>query len=375
VSLSPWGIALALAAGLLVLHLVSLWLALPRTVRLPGRIGRPGVTLIRPVMGQDPHDRATLASSFVQDHPDYRIIFCAPSEQDPACDLVRDLMAAHPHVRACLLTGEDVALGNPKLRNVSKGWQDAQTDWVCMADSNLLLPPEYLSRLCDAWGPDTGLVSGPPAGIWPEGWGGHLECAFLNANQARLQLASARLGRAFAQGKTLFFHRPMINSAGGLRVLDACLAEDVAATRLIRGLGLRVTMTPDIYHQPVGRRSLRQVWDRQLRWARIRRDGFPHLYAAEVLNGALVPVALCAAGVAGQGLSLWIAGLFALLWYGAEAALAARRGWPGGWRAIAALPLRDLMLPLIWLAGLRRAPLVWRGNAVPLAAPSSNPAR
>lgn len=362
-------VLLGLAGLYLAVHLLSLVLALPRRAPRPARIGRPPVTLLRPVCGLDPYDPQTLGSSFAQDYPDYRIIFCAPSADDPACALVRDLIAANPHVPAVLLTGEEPTLRNPKLRNVWKGWQAAQTDWVAMTDSNVLLPPGYLSDLCDAWDEKSGIVSGPPAGIWPENAGGHLECAFLNANQARLQLAGARLGRVYAQGKTLFLHRPTVEGAGGLRRLDRKLAEDVSATLLVRELGLRVTLTPDIYPLPVGRRSLRQVWDRQVRWARIRREGFPLLYAAEPLNGALPALALWTAGMVAAGLPGWTLGAFALLWYGAEAALPARHGWPAGWRTALMMPLRDLMLPLIWLVGLWPAPLVWRGNAVALPAP------
>jgi len=374
---------LALSAVLLVAHLASILLALPRRAerrKPPGQnqgthihIGLPPVTLLRPVCGSDPFDALTLGASFRQDHPDYRVIFCAPSADDPACDLVRRLMAEHPHVRACLLTGEDAGLRNPKLRNVWKGWHAAADDWICMTDSNLLIPDSYLSDLCAAWGPATGLVSGPPAGIWPEGAGGHLECAFLNANQARLQLAVARLGNGFAQGKTLFFNRPLTEAAGGLRALDRYLAEDVAATRLIRGMGRKVTQTPALYAQPIGRRSLRQVWDRQVRWAKIRREGFLPLFLLEPLNGALAALGLWAAGMSAAGLPGWSLLALALVWYGAEFALLGRRGWSATWRDLVALPLRDLMMPAIWIAALGRRNFVWRGNPVADVTPEEPP--
>jgi len=363
---------LALSVALLVAHLASIFLALPRRVRRQGLIGRPPVTLIRPVCGSDPSDALTLASSFHQDHPDYRIIFCAPSADDPACELVRRLIAAQPQVPARLLTGEEAALRNPKLRNVWKGWQAATDAWICMSDANLLLPESYLSDLCDVWERRTGMVSGPPVGISPEGAGGHLECAFLNANQARLQLAVARLGKGFAQGKTLFFHRPLIEGAGGLMMLDRHLAEDVAATRLIRASGRTVTLTPTLYPQPVGRRSLRQVWDRQLRWAQIRREGFLPLFLLEPLNGALAALALWGAGMTGAGLPGWTLLALLMLWYGAEYAFLRLRGWPAGWRDVAALPLRDLLMPVLWLTALTRRGFVWRGN--PVAAAKAPPA-
>ncbi len=350
------------AAGALALmgaHLASAGLALAQMRRRPpGLIGTPPVTLLRPVCGLDPFDELTLASSFTQDYPEYEVIVCAPREDDPAVPLIRRLIARHPAVPARLLTGE-AALANPKLANLAKGWAAARHPFVCMTDSNLLLPPDYLRSLAAAWGPDTGMVSAPPVGLMPQGAGGRLEAAFLNGNQARLQLAAARLGLGFAQGKTLFFHRDLLNRAGGIAALGRHLAEDVTATRLIRAMGLKVTLAPCPYPQPLGRRPLRAVWQRQLRWSRVRRDGFPALFAAEPLNGAALPLALAVAGLPAP-----LAAGYAALWYLAEWALLRRAGWPAGWRDLAALPLRDALIPAIWLATFRSRAIEWRGHAM-----------
>ena len=42
--------------------------------------------------------------------------------------------------------------------------------------------------------------------------------------------------------------------------------------------------------------TLRQVWARQVRWAKVRREGFVWLFAGEVLNGS-APVLLAAANL------------------------------------------------------------------------------
>lgn len=354
------------AAGLTAGHLASCGLVARRLGRPPrGQVARAGVTLLRPVCGLDAFDAQTLQSSFGQDWPEYEVIFCAPSEDDPAVPLVRALIAAHPGARARLLCGQVRRTGNPKLDNLWKGWAAARGEFVCMADSNLLLPPDYLSGLMAEWGGGlVGLVSSPPVGLWPEGWGGALECAFLNGNQARLQLAADEMGQGYAQGKTLMWHRATLEDAGGLAALGRWLAEDAAATKLVRGMGRRVRLAPRPFGQPIGRRSLRAVWDRQLRWSRVRRDAFPGLFLAEIANGAVAPAAL--ALMAG-GPALALAGL--VLWYGAEAALVRRAGWPMGWRDLAALPLRDLMLPVLWLATFARRGITWRGTA--MAAPAA----
>lgn len=357
-----------MAAALMIAHLLAVGLFLVRLARPPvardGMIGQPFVTLLRPVCGLDPFEEETLRTSFLQDYPDYEVIFCAQSPDDPVIPLLRRLMAAHPEVPARLLVGLDPVSGNPKLNNVWKGWHAAASDWICMTDSNLLLPRDYLSTVVAAWGPRTGLVSSPPVGIRPEGLAGHLECAFLNGNQAVLQGAADSLGMGFAQGKTLFFNRPLLESAGGLRILGRTLAEDAAATRTIRALGCVVTLTQRPFAQPIGRRTLSQVWARQLRWSRVRRDAFPGLFMLEILNGGLVPIACAGLAVALTGQSPVMALAYALLWYLAEILLAWRAGWPLGRHALILPVLRDLMMPAIWIATYARRGFEWRGTTL-----------
>ncbi len=256
------------------------------------------------------------------DYPRFEVLFCVADGNDPVVGVVQALIAAHPEVSARLLVGEDRVSANPKLNNLEKGWQAARGEVIVMADSNLLLPRDYLWQLLAVRGAEVGLVSSPPVGIRPDGAWAELECAFLNSNQARVQLLADTLGFGFAQGKTLMWERAFLEARGGLAALGQRLAEDVAATRLVRGAGKRVALARRPFGQPIGRRSLGQVWARQLRWAKVRREGFPGLFAGEVLNGSVV--ALLAAGFGGGPVLL--AGV-AVVWYGAEAGLALGCGW------------------------------------------------
>ncbi len=282
--------------------------------------------------------------------------------------LLRRLIAEYPAIPARVLIGQTRITGNPKLDNLWKGWRATTTEWVCMTDSNLRLPPDYLRRITAAWGPRTGLVSGPPVGEQPEGFGGSLECAFLNSNQARLQCAADSVGQGFAQGKTLFWNRRLLNRAGGLAALGRHLAEDVTATKITRNLGLQVSQPPLPFPQPIGRRSLRQVWDRQLRWSRVRREGFPLLFLAEIGNGALLPAVLLASAAP------VLLPAFLGLWYGAEYLLMRRAGWPASWRDVLALPLRDLLIPVLWGATFLRRGIAWRGTAMDVPQREAQPA-
>lgn len=355
------GALLAFAAAMVVLHVVSVALVLARvraTAAPPPAPDAPHVTLLRPVCGVDPFDAETLASSFAQDWPSYDVVFCAARADDPAVALVRGLIAAHPGVRARLLVGDDRISTNPKLNNLEKGWRVIEADWVAMADSNLMLPPDYLRRIMALRGRPQDLVSSPCVGIRPEGFAGRLECAFLNTAQGRLQVAADAVGAGFAQGKTMLWNRPFLNAAGGLPALARNLAEDVAATRVVRGAGGRVRLPPMPFAQPIGRRRLRAVWDRQLRWSRVRREGFPALFLLEPLNGAVLPALALALAAPG------LLPAFLALWFGAEWWLARRAGWPAGPADVAAFVLRDLMVIPLWAATFAGRGFEWRGTAM-----------
>ena len=358
----------------LALHLLSIAIAIVRCrapVRsLPPPPQAPPVSIIRPVCGLDNFVEATLRTTFALDYPRYEILFCAASARDPVVPLVRALIAAHPAVPARLLIGDERIGANPKLNNVLKGWRAAANDLIVMADSNVLLPRDYLQRLMARWRPDTGMVSAPPVGSRPKGFWAALECAFLNTYQARWQYAADTLGLGFAQGKTLFYRRADIEAKGGLRMLAGEAAEDAASTKLMRAAGRRVHLADAPSEQPLGARRAADIWDRQVRWARLRRDSFPAFYCLEIGAGIALPLAavIFVAAAAGASIAAALAAFIAL-WYGAEMLLAAAAGWhlPIAYPLHAAL--RDALLPVLWVNGWRGRGFVWRGNAMSVDEP------
>ena len=359
-------IALAVfAAFLLALHLGSTALALSHMTRPAPNPRRdcPAITVIRPVCGLEHMLEQTLTSTFHLAYPDHEVIFCISDPADPAIPLVERLIAAHPATPARLLTGDDKVSGNPKPNNCVKGWRAARHDLILMSDSNVLLPPDALTRLMQAWAPGTGLVSSPPVGMDPQGFWARLECAFLNSFQARWQLAAARLDNGFAQGKMLLWDRKVLESAGGIAVLGREMAEDVASTKITRAAGLKVRLPGRFFAQPIGRRTLNGVWTRQVRWSRVRRLGFPLLFVPELFTGAAFPL-LALAVLAANGLTLWALPLGLMVWYGAEYLLARAGNWPRTPADIAAWGLRDAMLPALWCASWARSGFEWRGNVM-----------
>jgi ceramide glucosyltransferase len=352
---------------------ITAWRCHPRTSPPPvpdKATPTPPVTIIRPLCGIDNYAEDTIASAFTLDYPDYELVLCVADEGDPVVPLVRRLMQRYPHIPARLLFGERWINANPKLNNIAKGYDDARYDWIVIADSNVLIPADYLQRLITRWRADTGLVCSPPVGCQPDSFWAEVECAVLNAYQARCQLTADALGFGFAQGKTMLWRRADLERAGGIRALACDLAEDAASTKVVRGLGLRVRLTSAPFEQPLGERSFRQVWQRQARWAQLRRTSFPPFYLGEILVGPAIP--LIAIGMLANATDVSVlaaAAGFAAIWYGAEILLTSLAGWHLSWWSLPAAMMRDALLPALWLAGWRPGGFVWRGNAMELERP------
>ncbi|MGD0025382.1 MAG: glycosyltransferase, partial [Xanthobacteraceae bacterium] len=192
-------------------HVASIVMAMLRFRQSPPRETLsnqyPPVSLVRPLCGIDNYAADTLRSTFDLDYPHYEILFCVASAKDPVVPLVEALIAKHAGASARLLVGDERVSANPKLNNVLKGWRAAAHQWIIIADSNVLMPPDYIQLLFASWRADTGLVASPPIGCRPQGIWAELECAFLNTYEARWQYAADALGFGFAQGKTMLWRR------------------------------------------------------------------------------------------------------------------------------------------------------------------------
>jgi ceramide glucosyltransferase len=349
------------------IHLASVLIAIARLRRcarqkpLPRQF--PPISLVRPLCGIDNYADDTLRSTFALDYPHFEIVFCVACASDPVVPVVEALMAEHAGANAKLLVGDERISSNPKLNNVLKGWRAAKHDWIVIADSNVLMPPDYIHRLFASWRADTGLVASPPVGCMPRGFWAEVECAFLNTYQARWQYFADALGTGFAQGKTMMWRRADLEYAGGIRALAAETAEDAAATKVVRAAGLKVRLVDMPFEQPLGYRSAREVWNRQLRWARLRRASFLPYFVPEIFSGGVLPMIALAFVAAATGMPAFVcAGTFAVLWYGSEMLLAAAAGWhlPALYPVHALM--RDLLLPVLWIDAWRGGAFAWRGN-------------
>ena len=155
----------------------------------------------------------------------------------------------------------------------------------------------------------------------------------------------------FCPGQTVLWRRGDLECAGGIEMLANEVAEDAAATKIVRGAGRKVRLV-DRPSQPLGYRSASDVWYRQLRWARLGRAGFLRLFLPEALSGCALPMLALALAAPMLGLPPMLPVIFfAVVWYGAETLLALAAGWHVSMRYPLVCLARDLLLLCCLSAG------------------------
>jgi ceramide glucosyltransferase len=207
--------------------------------------------------------------------------------------------------------------------------------------------------------PGVGLVVGVPVAERPEGLAGHIEAFLLNGH-ARLLLTASALGLGFGVGKSMLFKRSDLARAGGFESIAYTLAEDTALSRGFAALGLKTVFAHRPLRQFIGKRSLREIYQRQLRWAVIRRAHEVFTFPLEPLSSPL-PAAI-AAGFAARLVGLPALTAFAStlgVWFAAEILIAWIKGWEISFVSPAGFIGREILALATWLQAWTTNDVVW----------------
>lgn len=318
------------------------------------------VSVIRPLCGLEPFLEECLDATFHLDCLGYEVIFCAEDPEDPAVIVARKVAEKYQiPVTFCLYPNPGYS-NNPKLNNMQKGWYEAKGHLILFADSNCLLPTDAVQRMTAKMTGNTGIVCSPPLGCLPKGFWADVECATMNTFQAKWQLLVAKLGFGFCQGKAMMMNRKVFDGFGGINSLTCEPMEDAAATKVVRRHGLKVRLVEGLFEQPIGKRTFKQVLDRQIRWAKLRRYTFPFFYAPEILT-TIFPFLVAYVIFP----SWWqITTMVLVECYIFEMLFALWMRWEETpfWSMI----VRDFVMVYVYFAGWFGKTIVWNGKRIPL---------
>ena len=326
----------------------------------------PPVSILKPLKGVDPEIWESFCSHCEQQYPEFELIFGVSAPADPACEVVRKLQKQYPDRAIKLMVCERVLGANVKVSNLAQMLPEASHDILLVNDSDIRVAPDYLQQvvapLADAQiGLVTCLYRAKPARTL----GSRLEALGIGTDFVPGVL-TARLiekGLHFGLGSTLAFRRHDLASIGGFESILDYLADDYELGRRIAATGKQVELSPATVATFLPAYTLRQFWQHQLRWSRTIRDARPGGYLGLILTFGL-PWAL-ATLIASRG-ATWAWALFAVtfsarLLVGVGTAITVLHDRQV-LRDIFLLPVRDLLAPFVWAAGLVGNRIHWRGD-------------
>ena len=249
--------SLIIAAGCGILTLVAV-LVWHRRRTSPALQRLPPVSVLKPLCGAEPGLYVNLRSFCQQDYPEYQIVFGMRDPQDPALAAVKRLVAEFPSQPIDVVINPQQHGSNCKVSNLINIIALARHDVFAMADSDACVGPDYLRMV------STAPLQEPKrrAGDLPIPCDRRrLICSRLGAmyvNEWYMPSSAAglalRLSAATPQARPCVIRHETLQAIGGCGAIANHLAEDHRLGELVRELGLRIVLSPDLlsaeHHEP-----------------------------------------------------------------------------------------------------------------------------
>ena len=276
-----------------------------KRVAIPARL--PGISILKPVRGLDPHFLAAIRSHGAQEYPgEFEILFGVADPQDASIAVIEQLQREYPGVAIRLVRSATPA-PNGKVGTLMDLEREARYPLMLVNDSDILAPPGYLSTVVAELTEEVGIVTclyRAHADSWPAKW----EAFGIRCDFGPSTLVAPYVGvREFGLGATLVFRRADLEAIGGFAALKDYLADDYQLARhIVQKLGKRARMSSVIVDTFLGDDDWARVWAHQVRWARTIRVSRGGGYLGLPVTHAGVWVALCLlAGQVGPAIALF----------------------------------------------------------------------
>ena len=328
----------------------------------------PPVSVLKPLHGMEPQLDGNLKSFFLQDYPDFEIIFGARHGTDPALRIVESLQQKYPHVRTRIVLSGEPVWPNAKVFALEKMLALAAAPYVVITDSDV-----YVSRGClkavvaPLLDTKVGVVTCLYRGVAAGGFWSVLEALGMSIEMPSGVLVARMLeDMKFALGPTMATRKDVLDAIGGIGVLGHYCADDYVLGNLAHTQGKAVVLSEHIIDHVAMNTSLGASVAHQVRWMRSARFSRRAGHAGTGLTYAM-PFGLLGlgAGLAAHNLQLAVV---LLGWaYVNRVIQAIATGW-GVMGDIQSLrlcwlyPVRDLMGFFVWCASFTGSEIVWRNE-------------
>jgi ceramide glucosyltransferase len=318
------------------------------------------VSILVPICGLDEGAWENWSSLCEQEYPCYEVLFGVVSPDDPAIPTLKKLAETYPHHVRVFVNLPPRGI-NHKDSTLSYLLEEARYETLIFADSDICVEEDYIRT-----------VTSPLATV------DVVTCAYIAHNPQSLESALASLGRCcdfipsaliaraldqglkFAIGVTIATRKATLQEFGGLQLNR--IGSDYNLGKRAAQAGYRVELSHLVLESDTGQESIKQLFQRELRWARtIRFNRGPVYYSMIFCYGTV----LCLPLLILSGFSSWaiiLTGLTFGVRYGQATIAAMSMNSPNLLQWFWTLPLRDGLSFAIWVMGAFGRQAYWRGR-------------
>ena len=270
-----------------------------RVSKVPPASFRPPVTVLKALHGDEPDLEQNLSSFFVQDYPEYEILFCARHGNDLGLQAARRVAARFPQVKARILTCGEPPWPNARTFSFEIMRREAAHQILVSSDSDVRVGPDYLaSVVAPLADPNVGMVTSLYRGVTRHGLWAQLEAMGMSVEMTSGVLVADMVeGMKFALGPSMVMRQSTIEKIGGFEPVAAYYADDfVLGNWTATKAHETVVLSSYIVEHHVLNADFKKSIAHQQGWATSTRFSRPAGHVGEVLTYA-VPFGLLALAV------------------------------------------------------------------------------
>jgi ceramide glucosyltransferase len=360
-----------LLAGLAVFSILfslasaaSVWVFCRRR-RLPAALGDkplPAVTIMKPLKGEDHELYKNLASFCAQDYPEFQLLFCAASPEDPALAVVERLRRNFPRLDIELVVSGRQLGCNPKVSNLANAQGRIKHDLLMISDSDIRVQSDFLRRMvAPLRDPRVGMVNCFYRAVKPKGFWSILKTLAINAHFMPQAMTAGAFGMRFAMGAAMLVRRPVFEETGGFRNLADHIADDYMLGEAVQKAGYRLEFSDVVVDSVTETWGALELIRHQTREARTVRVCQPGGYLGTILLQGFTLLTIKAALLGGAAsAAAWCASLWAVK-AGATYAIFRMLGKIQNPWSLLLIPLSEWLAFSSWVLGFTSNQVLWRG--------------
>jgi ceramide glucosyltransferase len=313
----------------------------------------------------DPDAYENFASFCRQDYPEYEIVFCVGSAEDPILPVIEKLKRDFPERSIRILYGSGRSAANDKVAKLARLATEAKYEHLVISDSDVRVRPDYLRKIIAPLADsrigavtcfyvstgDTNLVEKLQS------------VGMISDFYAGLLVAKQLDGVKFALGPTIATTRTRLAEFGGYQTIENRPADDLLVGRLISDRGYEIKLSPYTVATVADYKSMSDLMEKRLRWLVVMRHMRPWGHFGLLFTNALAWTALA--------ITLHPEPLFAACLVSVYLLFRISLSWViGVWglkRAdlrgkLLLVPVWDALAFCIWVASFARNTVKWRGG-------------